>query len=68
MMVAWFFATALAKQPEATLPILEEKRLPAWTHNKAIQKAIESRQIPAEQKNYLKTLKIKKIIKIGDTP
>jgi 3-methyladenine DNA glycosylase AlkD len=68
MMVAWFFATALAKQPKATLPILEEKRLPAWTHNKAIQKAIESRQIPTEQKNYLKTLKIKEMIKIGDTP
>lgn len=60
MMIAWYFATALAKQPQAALPYIEEKRLEAWTHNKAIQKAVESYRISAEQKAYLKTLKIKK--------
>lgn len=50
MMVAWFFATALAKQWEATIPYLEQKRLAPWTHNKTIQKAIESYRITTEQK------------------
>ena len=59
MMIAWYFATALAKQYEAALPFLEEKRLPVWTHNKAIQKAIESRRITPAQKAYLRQLKIK---------
>ncbi len=59
MMVAWFFATALAKQYEATLPYLEERRLQPWTHNKAIQKAVESFRVHKEQKETLKTLKIK---------
>lgn len=59
MMIAWFFATALAKQYGAALPYLEERRLPPWTHNKAIQKAIESNRITPEQKGYLKTLKQK---------
>lgn len=59
MMVAWYFATALAKQYEATLPIIEQKRLAPWTHNKTIQKATESYRITDEQKTYLKTLKIK---------
>lgn len=58
MMVAWYFATALARQYETVLPFLEQKRLPEWTHNKAIQKAVESRRITQEQKNYLKTLKV----------
>lgn len=58
MMVAWYFATALAKQYEATLPIIEQKRLAAWTHNKSIQKAIESYRITDDQKKYLKTLKV----------
>ena len=58
MMVAWYFATALAKQYDAVLPYLEEHRLHAWTHNKAIQKALESYRITTEQKTYLKTLKI----------
>ena len=58
MMVAWYFATALAKQYGATLPYIEEKRLPEWTHNKAIQKAVESYRIAPEQKEYLKTLKV----------
>ena len=58
MMVAWFFATALAKQYEATLPYVEKRVLDAWTHNKTIQKAIESYRITNEQKSYLKTLKL----------
>ncbi len=60
MMIAWYFATALAKQFDATLPYLEGQRLDTWTHNKAIQKAIESFRITPEQKDYLKTLKKKK--------
>lgn len=59
MMIAWYFATALAKQYDAILPFIEERRLSAWTHNRAIQKAIESRRITPEQKAYLKSLKIK---------
>ena len=58
MMVAWFFATALAKQYEATLPFIEKHALDVWTHNKTIQKAIESYRITDEQKAYLKTLKL----------
>ena len=58
MMIAWYFDTALAKQYAAILPYLEEKRLDAWTHNKAIQKSIESYRITPEQKEYLRTLKI----------
>lgn len=59
MMIAWYFATALAKQYDAVLPFIEEKSLERWTHNKAIQKAAESRRITDEQKAYLKALKIK---------
>ncbi|MBQ4332805.1 MAG: DNA alkylation repair protein [Clostridia bacterium] len=55
MMVAWYFATALAKQYEAAVPYLEQKRLPKWTHNKAIQKALESYRVSAEHKEHLKT-------------
>lgn len=58
MMVAWFFATALAKQWDATLPYLEQPCLAPWTHNKAIQKARESYRITPEQKAYLNTLKV----------
>ena len=60
MMIAWYFATALAKQYDAVLPYLCEKRLDPWTHNKTIQKAVESYRITPEQKTYLKTLKITK--------
>ena len=60
MMIAWYFATALAKQYEQILPYIEEKRLEPWTHNKAIQKSVESYRITAEQKEYLKTLKIRR--------
>lgn len=60
MMSAWFFATALAKQWEETIPYLEERKLDVWVHNKTIQKARESYRITKEQKEYLQTLKIKK--------
>lgn len=58
MMVAWYFATALAKQYDAVLPFLENKSLEKWTHNKAIQKALESYRVSDEQKKYLRTLKV----------
>ena len=58
MMIAWYYATALAKQYESVLPFMEEKRLDDWTHNKAIQKSVESRRITEEQKIYLKSLKV----------
>lgn len=57
MMIAWFFATALAKQWEATIPYLIEHRINPQAHNKTIQKACESKRITNEQKEYLKTLK-----------
>lgn len=59
MMIAWYFATALAKQYEAVIPFIENRKLDVWTHNKTIQKAIESYRISDEQKAYLRTLKIK---------
>ena len=59
MMVAWYFATALAKQYETIVPFIEKKKLDKWTHNKAIQKSVESYRVTDEQKAYLKTLKIK---------
>ena len=57
---AWFFSFALIKQPEATLPLFERRpiALDAWTHNKALQKARESRRITPEQKAYLQSLKV----------
>ena len=57
MMVAWFFATALTKQWDSSIPYIENGRLDKWTHNKTIQKAIESYRITDEQKAYLRTLK-----------
>ena len=59
MMRAWYFATALAKQYQKTIPYIEKHKLDTWTHNKTIQKAIESYRINNEQKEYLKSLKIK---------
>ena len=59
MMTAWYFATALAKQYDATLPYIEKQKLDIWTHNKSIQKAVESYRMTPEQKEYLKTLKRK---------
>ena len=59
MMIAWFFATALTKQWDASVPYIEKNALDTWTHNKAIQKACESYRITAEQKEYLRGLKIR---------
>ena len=57
MMIAWYFATALTKQWDAAIPYIEKRKLEKWTHNKTIQKAIESYRISDEQKAYLRTLK-----------
>ena len=59
MMIAWFFATALAKKWDATIPYIEDRKLPVWVHNKTIQKAIESFRVNEEHKQYLRSLKIK---------
>lgn len=56
MMIAWYFATALAKQYETTLPYLENRRLSKWVHNKTIQKAVESFRITPEKKTFLRSL------------
>lgn len=58
MMVAWYFATALAKQYDRILPYLRERRLPEWTHNKTIQKAVESRRITEQEKEELRRLRL----------
>ena len=58
MAQAWYFATALAKQYAATLPIISQRRLDTWTHNKTIQKAKESFRVSPEQKAELQKLKI----------
>ena len=57
MMAAWYFATALAKQYDAALPYLRQRRLDRWTHNKTIQKAVESYRITPEQKDELRSLR-----------
>ena len=59
MMTAWYFATALAKQYDAVIPFIQGQKLEKWTHNKAIQKSVESYRISDEQKVYLKSLKIR---------
>lgn len=59
MMIAWYMATALAKQYESAIIILQKQKLSKWVHNKSIQKALESYRITPNQKNYLRTLKIK---------
>lgn len=59
MMRAWYFATALAKQWESTVPFIEEKKLDVWTHNKSIQKSIESFRITKDKKDYLREYRIK---------
>lgn len=61
MMIAWFFATALAKQWDSTIPFIEDYKLSPWVHNKTIQKAKESYRVSDEHKQYLNGLKIKKI-------
>lgn len=58
MMKAWYFATALAKQYESAVVYIQQKKLDVWTHNKTIQKAVESFRITDAQKQYLRTLKI----------
>ncbi|MBR4219271.1 MAG: DNA alkylation repair protein [Bacteroidales bacterium] len=58
MMVAWYFATALAKQYDTAIGFIISRKLAPWTHNKAIQKAIESYRISNEQKEELKMLKV----------
>ena len=57
MMMAWYFATALAKQWKATVPYIEQRKLPQWVHRKTIQKAVESYRITPEQKTYLKSFR-----------
>jgi 3-methyladenine DNA glycosylase AlkD len=59
MMIAWYFATALAKKYDVALPYIQERRLEKWAHNKTIQKAVESYRISGEVKSYLRTLKAK---------
>lgn len=59
MMIAWYYATALAKQYDDTIKIIENKKLDTWVHNKTIQKAKESFRVSKEQKEYLNQLKIK---------
>jgi len=61
MMVAWYFATALAKKWNETIPYIENHKLNIWIHNKTIQKAIESYRTKEEQKDYLRGLKIKNV-------
>ena len=59
MMIAWYFATALAKQYDAVIPFIENRALSPWTHNKAIQKSVESYRVTPEHKEYLRSLRIK---------
>lgn len=58
MMVAWYFATALAKQWDDAFPYIAQGHLDPWTHNKAIRKAVESRRLTEEQKERLRRLRI----------
>lgn len=62
MMRAWYFATALAKQYDTIIPYIKQKKLDAWTHNKTIQKAVESFRITPMQKEYLKTFRLPKTL------
>lgn len=59
MMIAWYFATALAKQYESAIKYIEDKRLGKWVHNKTIQKAVESYRVTNEHKDYLRSLRIR---------
>ena len=63
MMQAWYFATALAKQYDSVIGFIKDKKLDDWTHNKTIQKAVESYRISDVQKQYLKKLKVKGKVK-----
>ena len=57
MMIAWYFATALAKQWDAVIPYIEQRKLSPWVHRKTIQKAVESDRITSGQKEYLKSFR-----------
>lgn len=57
MMIAWFFATALAKQWDAAIPYIQNRKLDRWVHNKTIQKAVESYRITEEQKDRLRAMR-----------
>ena len=59
MAIAWYLATALASCWDLVIPYIEKQKFNKWVHNKAIQKSVESYRITKEQKEYLKTLKIK---------
>jgi hypothetical protein len=59
MMIAWYFATALAKQYDSTISYIEENKLDIWVHNKTIQKSVESYRITDEHKDYLRSLRRK---------
>lgn len=59
MAIAWYIATALASRWDIVIPYIEKQKFNKWVHNKAVQKAVESYRITKEQKEYLKTLKIK---------
>ena len=59
MMIAWYYSTALVKQYDETIKIIESKKLDKWIHNKSIQKAIESFRVSEDKKEYLRSLKIK---------
>lgn len=58
MEVAWYFATALAKQWDDAIPYIKNRKLDSWTHNKAIQKSIESYRVTDEHKAILRTMKV----------
>ena len=57
MMIAWYFATALAKRYDESISYIENRRLDEWVHKKAIQKAVESCRVTDEHKEYLKSLR-----------
>ncbi len=59
MMAAWYFATALIKRYDQTVPLLENEMIEPSVHNLTIQKAIGSQRVPYEHKKYLRTLKLK---------
>lgn len=59
MMIAWYYATALSKRWDDTIPYITERKLSPWVHNKTIQKAVESYRISDDRKTYLKTLRIR---------
>ena len=57
MMIAWYFATALAKQYDAVIEYMTGRKLDEWTHKKTIQKCVESYRVSDEHKEFLKSLR-----------